>query len=198
MVTPTATSTIVRQTFRFMEVTAPSSLADGSQKAADASEQYGIALKTCLEQEDFSFARRFTTLALSDTPEGEKPDPDLPNFHPLPGDCIKLRGVRDKTIKWRIDGLYLLSDQASAVEVMYTRLITDEKRLPAMFQTAVSYQLAVLLAPTYVGSRTKRADLVSDGMTALRKAIENDANSASHARWDGEPGTGDWANEATR
>lgn len=198
MVTPIATSNIVKQAFRFMEVTPPSSLADDDDKATAANEQYGTALKACLEQEDFSFARRFASLALANTPDGEKPDPELPYFHTLPGDCVKLRGLRDKWIKWRIDGLYLLTDQAAAVEIRYTRLITDEDRLPAMFQTAVSYQLAVLLAPTYVGSRTKRADLVSDGMSALRKAVENDAVTASHARWDGEEDSGDWVSEATR
>ncbi|MGB1390663.1 MAG: hypothetical protein ACPG61_17455 [Paracoccaceae bacterium] len=103
MVTPNATSTIVKQAFRFMEVTAPSSLADGSEKATDASEQYDIALKMCLEQEDFSFARRSASLPLANTPDGEAPDPDLPNFHVLPGDCIKLRGLREGSIKWRLD-----------------------------------------------------------------------------------------------
>lgn len=198
MATPKATSTIVSQAFRFMEVTAPSSLGDGSTKATAANEQYPLALNACLEQEDFSFARRFVSLQLANTPEGEVVDPDLPNYHVLPSDCLKLRGLRDNSIKWRIDGQYVLTDRADAVEIRYTRQITNETRLPALFQTAVSYQLAILLAPIYVASRTKRADLVSDGAAALRKAIDNDAVSASHARWDGLKEQGDWASEATR
>ncbi|MGB1390664.1 MAG: hypothetical protein ACPG61_17460 [Paracoccaceae bacterium] len=67
-----------------------------------------------------------------------------------------------------------------------------------MFQTAVSYQLAILLAPTYVTSRTKRADLMADGAQALRLAIDNDAVSASHARWDGMADGGDWATGAVQ
>ena len=198
MATPIATASIVRQAFRFMEVTPPSSVADSSEAASDANEQYPIALNMCLEQEDFSFARRFATLQLANTPEGERADPDMPFFYPLPADFLKLRSVAPKDTKWRIDGRYLLADSNSGISIRYTKMIDKEARLPATFQTAVSYQLANLLAPTYVGSRTKRADLVTDGATALRMVIDNDAVSASASRWDGQPDQGDWASEATR
>ena len=78
MATPIATANIVRQAFRFMEVTPPSSLADTSDAASDANEQYPIALNMCLEQEDFSFARRFAALTLANTPQGENADPEHP------------------------------------------------------------------------------------------------------------------------
>lgn len=198
MATPIATANIVRQAFRFMEVTPPSSLADSSDAASDANEQYPIALNMCLEQEDFSFARRFAALTRANTPEGFSADPELPYFYPLPAKLLKLRKVITKNVKWRIDGIYLLSDSDGGISIRYTKEITDEMRVPATFQTAVSYQLANFLAPTYVGSRTKRADLTSDGANALRLAIDNDAVSASAARWDGQDDQGDWACEATR
>ena len=198
MATPIATANIVRQAFRFMEVTPPSSLADGSEMASDANEQYPIALNMCLEQEDFSFARRFAQLTLANTPEGERADPEMPYHYALPNDLLKLRSVTTENVKWRIDGIYLLADTNGGVSIRYTRLITNETRLPATFQTAVSYQLANLLAPKLVGSRTKRADLMSDGANALRMVIDNDAVSASAARWDGQSDHGDWVTEATR
>jgi len=198
MVSPTATSTIVTQAFRFMELTPPSSLADNSEKANAANEQYEIALRSCLEQEDFSFARRLVSLPPAVLPENTAVDADLPFSFSLPADLVKLRSVKQKDRKWRIDGKLLRSNTRENLNLLYTRLIEDEINLPAMFQTAVSYQLAVLLAPKYVASRTKRADLVSDGANALRMAIQNDAVSASHARWDGQGDQDDWVYGATR
>lgn len=198
MVNPIATSTIVTQAFRFMELTPPSSLADNSEKANAANEQYEIALRSCLEQEDFSFARRLVSLPSAELAEKDAVDVELPFTFSLPSDLVKFRSVQDKGRKWRIDGKLLRSNTGESFNLLYTRLITDEKNLPAMFQTAVSYQLAVLLAPRYVASRTKRADLVSDGANALRMAIQNDAVSASHARWDGQEDQGDWVYGATR
>lgn len=198
MASPTATSTIVTQAFRFMELTPPSSLADNSEKANAANEQYEIALRSCLEQEDFSFARTLVSLPAADVPEDVTIDTNLPFYFPLPTDLVKFRSVQSDHLKWRIDGTVVRTDAPGNLTILYTRLITDEKNLPAMFQTAVSYQLAVLLAPKYVASRTKRADLVSDGANALRMAIQNDAVSASHARWDGQEDQGDWVYGAVR
>lgn len=181
-----------------MELTPPSSLADNSEKANAANEQYEIALRICLEQEDFSFARCLVMLPEADVPDLVAVDTTLPYYFPLPSDMVKLRSVQDKDRKWRIDGSVVRSDVPGGLTILYTRLVTDEKNLPAMFQTAVSYQLAVLLAPRFVASRTKRADLVSDGANALRMAIQNDAVSASHARWDGQEDYGDWAIGAVR
>ena len=96
MATPIATANIVRQAFRFMEVTPPSSLADTSDAASDAKEQYPIALNMCLEKEDFSFARRFAALTRANTPEGASTDPELPYFYPLPDNLVKLRKVTTK------------------------------------------------------------------------------------------------------
>lgn len=198
MVTPTATSTIVTQAFRFMEVKPPSSLADNSPKASDASEQYDIALRICLEQEDFSFARRIRDLPSAVLSSNETPDAQLPFVFKVPSDLVALRSVRNADIRWRLDSDLIRANVDAPLGIMYTKLITNEKRLPATFQTAVSYQLANLLAPIYVGSRTKRADLMSDGASAMQRAIRNDAVSASHANWDANAVTGDWASDVTR
>lgn len=200
MATPIATSNIITQAFRLMEVSPPSSLADNSEKAKAANEQYPIALRMCLEQEDFSFARRFVVLSRANTPEGLMADPELPFFYTLPPDLLKLRKVVDNYARWRIDGDYVVADvnADAGLQIRYTRKIENETRLPATFQTAVSYQLAIFLAPKFVGSRTKRSDLQVDGANALRLAIKNDAVSASAARWDGLEDQGDWVCEAIR
>lgn len=198
MVTPSSTSGIVSQAFRLMEVTPPSSLDDASDKARDAKEQYGTALGMCLELEDFGFARRYAIMPVASLPDGEFADPDLPYFFTLPDDLVKLRSVVDSSIKWRRDDGFVRTDHNQPLHILYTRMIKKESALPATFRTAVSYQLAILLAPTYVGARTKRNELKLDGADALRIAVQNDNVSASHMRWDGQADQGDWASEVTR
>ena len=195
---PIATSTIVAQAFRFAELSAISSLADDSPKAQAASEQYQRALGICLSRFDWSFARRFAVLPqVSSISSTQSPDPNLHYAYKLPGDCIKLRLV-ERGVKWRLDDKYLFSNQATNLSIRYTRRIDDETKLPDTFQTAVSYQLAVLLAPKYVGSRTKRADLKNDLYEALQMAKEDDKYSASDDSWDGIDDPEDWVQEACR
>lgn len=198
MSTPFSTSTIVSQAFRMMEVTPPSSLSDGSKKALAASEQYAVALGICLEQEDFSFARRFVTLPVVELPSSESADPDLPYLHALPDDLVKLRSVFGTGVVWRLDQDFMRTNINQPISILYTRVIKNESRLPSLFKTAVSYQLAVLLSPEFVSSRTKRADLAAEGAAAMDRAIRNDAVSASHVRWDGRTDQGDWASGAVK
>lgn len=198
MPSPSATSTIVTQAFRFMEVSPPSSLADADPKANAAKEQYPIALKACLEQEDFSFARKLVNLPSAELDDTAAQDPELKYFYAFPADLVKFRAIMDPTVKYRIEANGVRANVPAQLAVLYTFAVEEERSLPATFQIAVSYQLASLLAPTYVASRTKRADLKTDGAQALRTAIENDAVSASHARWDDQPEQGNWVHEATR
>lgn len=181
-----------------MELSAISSFGDDTPQAQAASEQYPIALKVCLEQQDFSFARRLVTLPEATLPEDRAADPDLIYVYKLPGDCVKLRAVTDNTVSWRSDDEYLFADLVGGLPLRYTRLITNEAVLPALFQTAVAYQLAILLMPTYVGSRTKRNEIKADAAEALALAKQNDARTASEDRWDGGDPYVDWVAEAVR
>lgn len=195
---PIATSTIVAQAFRFAELTEISSLADDSPKAQAAAEQYPRALGICLSRYDWSFARRFAVLPqVASISETQSPDPDLGYAYKLPGDCVKLRLVQ-KGVKWRLDDKYLFCNHATNLNIRYTRRVEDEAKLPDTFQTAISYQLAVLMAPKYVGSRTKRADLKSDLFDALQMAKDDDKYSASPDSWDGIDEPDDWVQEACR
>ena len=57
-----ATSGIVAQAFRLIEMSPLSSLGDSGEQAAAAEEQYPVALEACLEACDWSFARRVARL----------------------------------------------------------------------------------------------------------------------------------------
>lgn len=201
MPVPIAASNIAAQAFRAMELSPISSFADTSPQAADAAEQYQVALDGVLETCDWSFASRLTSLPPAALPEGWIADEDLPGLFALPSDCVKIREIRPDTVKWRKDGRYIRADQATALTIRYTVRIEDEAQLPQSFQTAVAWALAVLLSPRWVGSRNKRRDLQQQAADYLKEAERNDAVSASPQPTDAghEPyGAPDWVRSAIR
>ena len=58
-----ATSTIVSDAFRQMELDPISSFAEDSEQAAAAAEQFPEAMNQCLERLDWSFASKFVELS---------------------------------------------------------------------------------------------------------------------------------------
>lgn len=197
---PIASSTILPQAFRLMEVTPPSSFDDASEQATAAKEQYNPALRIALESYDWSFARGVQALpALAALPAGEIADPDLPYAVSLPADFLILRKVYgEDCFNWRVDGRLLRSEQAGPVTIRYTRLIEREKYLPATFQLVVAYHLAVLLMNRFVKTRVKRNELKADLSDAVQAAQINDRHSARIGRIDGLPDSVDWVQEARR
>lgn len=198
MPTGIANSAIVAQTFRFLEVTPPSSLDDDSDKARDAAEQYPNALRECLELVDWSFASVLVFLPPSVRPLTIAADPALPHFYMLPGDLIRIHEVGDDGTRWRRDLAGLRTDAPAPLRLRYTALITNEGALPATFRRAVSLTLAGLLGPTWLTTDSKLQRLEYQRQQALKDAIRQDARTASDSRYDGLPDQGDWVSEATR
>lgn len=198
MSSPIATSAIVSQAFRILERGPISSLADNSQEARDAAEQYPVALAECLERADWSFASSRRQLAAV-LPEADPyTDPELPYLYQLPGDVVRLREVGDGRTHWRLDRDGLRADHPGPLRVRYTGTITDESRLPASFRTAVALRLAWLLGPTYVEGKARLNAIDDDFRTQIKQAMREDARQASEARYDGMADQGDWATEARR
>lgn len=189
-----ATSTIVAQAFDFMEKAEISSFGDDSSEAAKAAQVYPKARDMVLEHYDWSDARAFASLPVSSAPTQ---DPDLPVAYVLPSDCLTLRRVI-ATGAWRKDGKILRAEQDGGLSVIYTRRIEIEAELPAFLQTAIASQMAVLLSPKFVGSRTKRADLRVELNDLLAAAKRHDSHSASHHAIDGAMPDGDWVCEARK
>ena len=201
MTDPIAASNIAQQAFRAMELAPISSFADDSPEAEDARQQYPVALGMLLETNDWSFASYLVSLPPATAPEADFTiDDDLPSIYRLPADCVMLREVRPDGVAWRLDQTFLRTDEAGGIVIRYTRLVTAEAQLPAAFQTAVAYQLAVLLAPRWVGSRSKRKELKDDFAAALKEAERNDAPMASRQRYDegSDSRSADWVSEALR
>lgn len=196
MTTPSATSIIVAQAFRFMEVTPPSSLDDDTEKAAAAREQYEIALRMCLEAADWSFASTLVNLPLFTPPETTAADPNFPYSYSLPGDLVRLHEVGDGSVRWRRDAVALRADQTAPLQIRYTSMITNEAALPATFQIAVALQLALLLGPRWLTTNSKMDGLAGQHSRAISEARRQDARMAASARYDGLDDHGDWVAEA--
>lgn len=199
---PIATSSIVSQAFRMLEVTPPSSLSDDTEKAAAAQEQYPLALRMSLEAADWSFASTLAYLPLAALPATAAADPDLPFLYRLPGDLIRLHEVGDFDTMWRVDAIggirHLRADQPAPLRVRYTADVVNEAVLPATFQTAVSAQLALLLGPRWQPITSKLELISAQHARAMTEARRQDARQASQARYDGLSDQGDWAKEARR
>jgi hypothetical protein len=195
---PIATSTIVAQAFRLMELGPISSFADDTPQARDAAEQYPEAMRLCLEASDWSFASELAMLPeIADLPSS-RVDPALPYTYALPGSCVRLLEVGNETVEWRRDKGVLRASVPGPLRIRFTEMVSDETRLPATFRIAVAYRLAAMLAPVWVGAQNKTDGLEEGAARAMAKAERMDARQASPQRYDGGADGGDWAVEAVR
>lgn len=197
---PFATSTIVAQAFSLVELSTPSSFADDSDQARDAALHWPIALDLCLEAADWSFASRMTALPLAILPIDQIPDPDLPFTYRLPGDCVIFREVKARGATYRLDEGYLRADLPAPLPIRYTRRVSDEGIMPAGFRAQLALQLAILLAPRWLGPTTKRDALVLQLDDLRARMGRSDARTASAQPYadDITGGGGDWVAGALR
>ncbi|WP_289150265.1 hypothetical protein [uncultured Salipiger sp.] len=200
-----SSSTIARQAFRLMELRPLQTFGESSREAQAATDQYPEALGMQLEAYDWAFARKLYAPALATLPRTEPTDPEFAYTFTLPADLLKIRrvypagGYDGIAVHFRLDGRWLRSDQAEIL-IRGTRRIENEAQMPSDFKLAVACQLAVLLSPEFVTSRTKRAELKDDLRLAFDRAKSSDHTSASPSRMDGLPEStsDDWVDEVTR
>lgn len=199
-----ATSHIVSLAFLAMEKTPPASFGDDSEEAAQSLRFYPVALDRSLERGDWSFASTWAELPpLNPSPETAR-DPALPFTFSLPGDAMRVREVADGLVRWRVDKIgdapALRADCDGPLSIRYTARIDNETLLPAAFKDLVALQLAVYLAPRFLGTSAKVQALKDDLPGAVKEALREDARTASEARYDGldESHSDDWVTEALR
>ncbi len=195
---PIATSTIVAQAWRFMELSPISSFADDTEQARSATEQYPNALRECLARADWSFASTIANLPEATLPPTVAEDPELAYFFQVPGDLVRLLEVGEPGTLWRRDRDGLRADAPAPLRIRYTAEVTNEAILPAAFQTAVALRLATLLGPRWLGTATKLRELDRRFEMELAQAKKQDSRSASGARYDNDlADSGDWSQSAT-
>jgi hypothetical protein len=191
-----ANSGIASRAFQLCEQAPISSFGDDSEEAITAAEQYGTALEACLEDCDWSFARRVARLSQV-AAEPTAVDPDLTFEFIRPPALLAIRDVRPCDIEWRLDEDRIRSDFAGPIHVRYTLRIEDETRMSAKFRLAVSYRLAALLAPRWTTSLNRAQALSDQADDWLAKARRADRNTGSLQRYDGRDAQADWS-EAVR
>lgn len=181
-----------------MELGPISSFADDTPQAQDAAQQYPVARKMCLEACDWSFASRLADLPEAVRPEATPVSAAFPFLFRLPADCLRVREVIGCRADWRLDGDFLRVDRAGPLPIRYTGDQDNETRFPAMFAEAVTWRLAAMLAPRWVGAANKIGLLEQGAEQSLKQAMRTDAMQASAARYDGQPDAGDWLAEVLR
>lgn len=193
-----ATSTIVAQAWRFLELSPISSFDDDTEQARSAAEQYPNALRECLARADWSFASIVENLPLATRPQSVAEDPKLPYFYKAPGGLVRLLEVGTPDTVWRLDRDGLRATDAAPLRIRYTGEITNEAALPAAFQAAVALRLALLLGPRWLGTQTKLRALAQQFELELAAAKKQDSRSASGQRYDNSLTSGDdWSLAAT-
>jgi hypothetical protein len=204
--TPVAASAIAQQAFAELELRPLSSFGDDTPQATEAASALPRARAMVLGGYDWSFARALVNLpALTGSAmEALAADPRLPFAFALPAELEVLRGLHNTaqplcTLAWRREGQTIRAD-AAAVSALITRRLEREDLFPATVQHAMALQMAMLMAPRYLTTRSKVADLGQRLAEAVSRARSDDAMSASHHRRDGlSPSIGDdWVARVTR
>lgn len=194
-----ATSGIVAQAFRLLELTPVSSLEDDTEKAQAAMDQYGEALKESLEAADWSFASTLVNLPEAVLPLNVAADTSLPHSYTLPGDCLRLHEVGVDLTAWRVDrGGLLRADEAAPLRIRYTALVESEAAFPATFRTLVALSLALRLAPRWSPASTRIQALQAQHSDQMQACLKRDARTASDQRYDDLMQVSDWVTEALR
>lgn len=112
------------------------------------------------------------------------------NRYSLPNDFICL--LRDDesglAVDWRIEGLYILSADASPLQIRYIAKIDDPNYYDALFSEALSISLAVETCEEITQSTSKKAGLMKNLDDTLAKArmlgaIEKPAQDFNEDEW---------------
>jgi hypothetical protein len=129
-----------------------------SQEALACRAFFDLALENTLRDFNWPFATKIAALNLVE----EDPNDEWGFSYRYPPDCLKVRrilsGTRTDTVdtreKYRITrddaGLLILADKEDA-EIEYTMRTTDPERYPSDFVMALSFRLAVYIAPRVTG-----------------------------------------------
>ena len=108
----------------------------------------------------------------------------------LPNDCIRL--IRDDEtgvdVDWKIEGLYILSGDASPLQIRYLARITDPNLFDALFADAFAMKLGIDICEDVTGSTSKKESIKDDFDAAIAEArrtgaIEKQAQAFPEDSW---------------
>lgn len=100
----------------------------------------------------------------------------------LPGDCLRVQGVHDKTIKYTIESGFLLSD-SEEISIVYTRSVDESGYLDPSFVDALAARIALKLAMPILKKATYLEIAAGFYKDAIRIAEHNDAIQDNPTEW---------------
>ncbi|WP_299546982.1 hypothetical protein [uncultured Tateyamaria sp.] len=156
---------------------------------------YDKARDAVLEDMDWSFARRFVTLALA----GEAPS--FWDFsYAYPDDCLKVRWLYDKRYDRQSDsrvpyevgldsdgGTRLIWTGLEFAECRYTQKVTNAGLFPASFVDALSLRIAWEIAFALTSDAAIKRDRQQEYVAFMEIAARNDAGQAEEIYDDWQP-----------
>jgi hypothetical protein len=162
------------------------SLTQDAPNARSMNAAFERVRKRLLRRYDWSFAiARASIAADSDGPTwGDW------NRYSLPNDFIRL--IRDdesgQEVDWKIEGQYILSGDASPLEIRYIADITDPNSFDTLFIEAFECKLALECCEEITGSTAKRSGVQADYDDAIAEAkrmgaIEKGAQEFPEDEW---------------
>lgn len=157
-----------------------SALDDGSNEALLAGIMWDAAVTEVLRAHPWNFATRRITLS----PLSTQPDHGYNAAFVLPPDCLRLLAV--SADDYRLESRFLLAN-ATTLQLEYIARIANPEEFDALFQSALSANLAMKLAYPLTQSGTQQqfqTQLYADYLRQARTcdALENPADEFEESR----------------
>lgn len=162
------------------------SLTQDHPNARSMAAAYDGVRRAMLRRYNWSFAIKRASIAA----DGDDPTWGDWNQYSLPNDFLKL--IRDDEtgtfVDWKIEGLYILSADASPLQIRYVADIDDPNYYDALFEEAFSTKLALETCEEITQSTSKKAGLQEDYNECIAEArregaIEKAAQDFSEDEW---------------
>jgi hypothetical protein len=150
------------------------SLTENSNQARALNECYVLVRQGELRRHPWHFAKKRAQLAADVT----APLFDFDYKFTLPSDCLRVLMPQetstsvqyDNRIDWKIEGRFILSNQAGPLSITYLADVTDPNEFDAAFIDVFASRLAVETAHRLTGSSDKRKMAQEEYRAALLEA----------------------------
>jgi hypothetical protein len=96
----------------------------------------------------------------------------------LPSDCLRVWDVYDHTTPWKVEGRYILTDEAEC-NIIYIKRVETTGLFSPLFVEALATRLAASLAVPIAGDQGLKSSLFQEYIQVIRRAKTADAQEGS-------------------
>lgn len=132
------------------------SLSDGTEEAKAISNMYEGSLRSILSEACWGFALKRENLNRLNV----KPAWGTGNYFQLPSDYVRVFGVMNDRVKWRIEGDKILAD-SDEFGILYTYLMMNDAFYTPAFVDAFACRLAFDICFDLTNSSAKQEELIN-------------------------------------